>query len=278
LRTILHISDVHFGPRHRPAVAEGVVALAEDRRPDLVVLSGDLTQRAKPKQFVQARTFVDRLPAPVIVVPGNHDVPLYRFWERFLAPYGAYRRHFSPDLEPSFRDEELLVVGINTAHGLTLTEGRIRSSRLREVRDVLDDAGDEVFKVVVPHHQLFPPPDCRARRVMRNAARAVRVLATAGVDLVLAGHHHQTYLGSSEQLHSNHGPPVLFLHAGTATSDRGRGGERGQNSCNWVRIEDQRLVVEHLRWMPEGRRFSARCRAWYPRRTRIPYCLEEPAP
>src|SRR4030095_10141040 len=82
VRHLLHISDVHFGPPHRPELAEKGLAFVEEHRPAAVVLSGDLTQRAKPKQFQEARRFVDRLPAPTLVVPGNHDVPLYRLWER----------------------------------------------------------------------------------------------------------------------------------------------------------------------------------------------------
>jgi predicted phosphodiesterase len=125
VRTIFHISDVHFGPPHLPRVSDGVVELVEERRPDVVVLSGDLTQRAKPEQFRQARRFVDRMPVPTLVVPGNHDVPLYRFWERIFDPLGSYRRHFSEELEPILRDERMILVGINTAHGWTLKEGRI---------------------------------------------------------------------------------------------------------------------------------------------------------
>ena len=129
MRQILHISDVHFGPYHQPEVAAGVLDLIERRRPDLVAVSGDLTQRAKPYQFVEAREFVDRIPVPTIAVPGNHDVPMYRFWERLLAPYGAYRKHFAQELEPVVRDDEMLVVGVNTAHNWTIKDGRITRSR-----------------------------------------------------------------------------------------------------------------------------------------------------
>src|ERR1700728_3239791 len=111
-RTLLHCSDVHFGPKHLPAVTAGLLALIEARRPDLVVVSGDLTQRAKPAQFRAAREFVDRIPVLTLVVPGNHDVPMYRglFLERIFAPFQAYRRCFSADLEPILRDDEMLVV------------------------------------------------------------------------------------------------------------------------------------------------------------------------
>jgi 3',5'-cyclic AMP phosphodiesterase CpdA len=137
VRSLFHVSDVHFGPPHRPRVAQGVLGMIEERRPDLVVVSGDLTQRARPEQFRQARAFVDAIPVPSIVVPGNHDVPMFRVWERVFDPFGCYRRHFSDELEPIYRDDSLLVVGINTAFAWTIKEGRIKLARLLEVGELL---------------------------------------------------------------------------------------------------------------------------------------------
>ncbi len=274
MRQILHISDVHFGPPHLPELAAGVLDFAARRRPDLIVLSGDLTQRAKPAQFRQAREFVDRLPAPALVVPGNHDVPLYRFWERFLAPYGAYRRHFSPTLEPVFRDEELLAVGINTAHGWTFTEGRLAHRRLREVRRQLEAAPPGVLKVVVAHHHLIPAPGFGSQRVARNAWEAMDLFTGAGVDLVLSGHFHRSYIGNSEEFYPRGRPPVVILHSGTTTSSRGRHSERDKNTCNWVRVERDSMVVSRYQWEPGLGRFAEHSRHWYPRHHRRPYTLE----
>ena len=142
-RSILHISDIHFGPAHLPDRAAGVLDLVAARRPDLVILSGDLTQRAKPTQFRAARRFVDEIGVQVLAVPGNHDVPLYRFWERCLVPLRAYRRHFDSELEPRLADDELLVVGFNTAFNLTLTGGRILR---RQLTAAALDAGSLVVR------------------------------------------------------------------------------------------------------------------------------------
>ena len=117
MRTIVHLSDLHFG-RIDPAILDPLAALIVSMRPDVVVVSGDLTQRARKAQFQGARAYLDRLPKPQVVVPGNHDVPLYRVWERFLSPLGKYRRHFDDDLEPDFIDDEIAVIGINTARSL----------------------------------------------------------------------------------------------------------------------------------------------------------------
>ncbi len=276
MRTILHVSDVHFGPPHLPRLADGVLRLVEERRPAIVVVSGDLTQRARPEQFRAARAFVDRIQgaAPVLTVPGNHDVPLYRFWERIFAPYSAYRRHFAADLEPVFRDETLFVVGINTAHGWTLKDGRIPLRRLAEVARLLEATPETVFKVVVAHHHLIPPPNFGTQRVLANAYEAIDLFSSAGVDLILSGHQHQTYIGNSEEFYPKGRPAVVILHSGTTTSNRGRGGEREKNTCNWILVERDSMIVSHLRWEPTLGRFAEDSRHWYPRQERRPYTLE----
>jgi 3',5'-cyclic AMP phosphodiesterase CpdA len=274
VRTIFHISDVHFGPPHLPRVSEGVLELIAAREPDVVVLSGDLTQRAKPQQFRAARAFVDRIPAPTLVVPGNHDVPLFRVWERVFAPFGAYRKHFSPELEPTYRDGELLIVGINTAFNWTWKDGRIRLSRLLEVAEVLEAAPDSLFKVVVAHHHLIPPPNFGTQRVLANAFEAIDLFSTCGVDLILSGHLHQAYIGNSEEFYPKGRPPVVILHSGTTTSSRGRAGEREKNTCNWIEVGPQTMTVSHYRWHPELDRFAEHSRHLYPRQERVPYTLE----
>lgn len=274
MRSLLHISDVHFGPKHLPRLAEGVLALVEARRPDLVVISGDLTQRAKADQFHAAREFVDRLPVPSIAVPGNHDVPLWRVWERAFDPFGAYAKHFSPDLEPVYRDEELLVVGINSAFNWTRKDGRIRLRRLLEVRDLFAATPESVFKVVVVHHHLIPPPNFGSQRVLANAYEAIDLFSRAGVDLVLSGHQHQSFIASSEEFYPVGRPPVLIVHTGTTTSSRGRAAEREKNTCNWIDIDEKKIVVSQLRWHNDLQRFAEHGRHLYPRQECVPFMLE----
>ncbi|HEY6323673.1 MAG TPA: metallophosphoesterase family protein [Thermoanaerobaculia bacterium] len=277
---LIHCSDVHFGPPHLPHVAEGLLQLIEGQRPDLVVISGDLTQRAKPRQFREARSFVDRIhrlhrsQVPTLVVPGNHDVPMYRIWERVFNPFGAYRSHFSRELEPVYRDREMLVIGINTAFNWTIKGGRITSRRLREIGELLAAAPPGQFRVVVPHHDLIPPPGVSRRRVLANARRAMELFSAAGVDLVLSGHQHQTYIGTSEELYPQGRSPVIVVHSGTTTSSRGRGGERHLNTCNRIEFDARSLVVSHFGWQPGLGRFAEQSRHWYPRRLVAPYTLE----
>jgi 3',5'-cyclic AMP phosphodiesterase CpdA len=274
VRTLFHISDVHFGPPHLPRVAAGVLDFIAERRPEVVVLSGDLTQRAKPEQFRQARAWVDRIPVPVVVVPGNHDVPMYRFWERIFSPFGAYRRHFSPELEPVYRDDSIFIVGVNTAFNWTVDNGRITLRRLREVGEQLAAAPDGVLKVVVAHHHLIPPPGFGTQTVLANAYEAIELFSAAGVDLILSGHLHRAFIGSSEECYPRGRWPVVLLHSGTTTSNRGRGGERESQSCNWIEFDDRSLVVSHYRWHDDAGRFAEHSRHWYPRQELEPFGLE----
>lgn len=277
MRSLLHISDVHFGPKHLPRLSRAVLALAEARRPDLVVISGDLTQRARAEQFQAAREFVDRLerlPVPTIAVPGNHDVPLWRVWERAFQPFAAYARHFSPELEPVYRDEEMLVVGINSAFNFTRKDGRIRLKRLQAVRDLFAAAPKNLIKVVVVHHHLIPPPNFGSQRVLANAHEAIGLFARAGVDLVLSGHQHQSYIASSEEFYPEGRSPVLMVHTGTTTSSRGRAAEREKNTCNWIEIDEKKIVISQLRWHDDLERFAEQGRHLYPRHGCVPWMLE----
>ena len=273
MRRILHISDIHFGPKFVPAVADGVLELVERRRPDLVVISGDLTQRAKIHQFQEARAWAERLPVPFLAVPGNHDVPAYRVHERFLSPYGVYRRYFDDDMEPVFEDDELLVIGVNTAYNWTVKDGRFTVDGLKRLDRLLTAAPDGICKIVVAHHHLTPPPRWDTQRITGRAQEAVALFARHGVHMVLSGHLHQTYITTSEEYYPSGGDPVLFVHSGTTTSSRGRGWEKGRNSCNWIEIDDGVLCFHHLLWSGERRRFEEWRRQTYPRRSAAEFNL-----
>ena len=124
MRTIVHLSDLHFG-RLDVRIIEPLVQRIDSIRPDLVAISGDLTQRARRRQFREARAFLDKLSFPTLVVPGNHDVPLFNVAERLLDPFRGYRRFVSANLEPAHLDDEVAVVGLNSARAL-ITGGRGR--------------------------------------------------------------------------------------------------------------------------------------------------------
>ncbi|HEV7518906.1 MAG TPA: metallophosphoesterase, partial [Thermoanaerobaculia bacterium] len=181
---------------------------------------------------------------------------------------------FSEELEPVYKDDELLIVGINTAFNWTFKDGRIKRRRLLQVGEIFEKTPESVFKVVVAHHHLIPPPNFGTQRVLGNAYEAIDLFSQVGVDLILSGHLHQAYIGNSEEFYPKGRPPVVILHSGTTTSNRGRAGEREKNTCNWIAVDGQSLVVSHFRWHPELDRFAEHSRHWYPRQELIPYTLE----
>ncbi|MEM8931418.1 MAG: metallophosphoesterase family protein [Acidobacteriota bacterium] len=271
-RRLLHVSDIHFGPHFRPEVADGLFDLIDRRRPDLLVISGDLTRRAKRRQFEAARAWVDRLPVPWIAVPGNHDVPMYRVWERLLAPYGMYQRVFDEEMEPIVEDDAMLVVGVNTAFNFTVKDGRFTRAALRRLDRVLAGGAGKA-KIVVAHHHLAPPPRFDTNRVTGRAREALEIMAHHEVEMVLSGHLHQTYIATSEEYYPIGSTPVLLVHSGTTTSSRGRGWERRRNSCNWIVIDAETTTIDHLLWRDEAATFEAWRQQRFPRAHRVPWTL-----
>src|SRR6476469_10074318 len=147
MRTIVHVSDLHFG-RVDAVLLDPLVATVSAARPDVVAVSGDLTQRARSNQFIEARAFLDRLPDPQIVVPGNHDVPLYDVLRRFAAPLRRFRRYITEDPAPFFRDDEIAVIGLNTARSLTFKGGRLNEDQVRVVQRSFAGIAPSVLRVV----------------------------------------------------------------------------------------------------------------------------------
>ncbi|MEJ7700700.1 MAG: metallophosphoesterase [Pyrinomonadaceae bacterium] len=179
MRTLVHLSDVHFGRVDR-AIIEPLIKTISDLKPDIVAVSGDLTQRARSEQFKEARAFLDRLPTPQIVVPGNHDVPLHNVFSRFFEPLDKYRRYITNDLEPFYADDEVAVLGINTARSLTFKGGRVNERQVALMRKKLCPFDKNIVKIVVTHHPFDLPEgynDSETRRAGADGdedARRVR--------------------------------------------------------------------------------------------------------
>jgi 3',5'-cyclic AMP phosphodiesterase CpdA len=246
MRTIVHLSDIHFG-RVDNATVEPLAAKVREIAPDLTVISGDLTQRARAGQFREARAFLDRLPHPLLVIPGNHDVPFYNFAARFLMPLRNYKRFITRDLEPWFADEEIAVIGIDTARSLVFKGGRINEEQIDAIRRKLCPLGDDVIKIVVTHHPFDLPREFGDENLVGRAALAMKTIASCGVDVLMAGHFHISHTGDTSTRYPIPGFSALVVQAGTATSTRGRG---EANSFNILRIERPRIVVDRVSWDP----------------------------
>lgn len=257
--TILHLSDLHFGKPFLPDVAEAALAYAHELHPDVVAVSGDLTQRARAEQFQQAAQYLEKFPAPIVVTPGNHDVPFYRIWDRFLSPYKHYRRHITDDLNGVSEFPGLTIVTLNSSRRFTLTNGRIRRSQLEFAGRAFERADASAVRVVVTHHHLAPAPDFIGGTVMPYARRAMERFTRLKVDLILAGHMHRSYIGSSLDFFPGdlQRRGIAIVQCGTTTSRRGRGRERFKNTLNVIRIEEGTIHVAHHAWFGEFSRFMS---------------------
>lgn len=250
MTSIAHLSDVHFG-HHDPVVVAGIEAFLFERRPDLVVISGDFTQRARVRQYEMACEFVERLEAgglQILAVPGNHDVPLYDVVRRFVRPLDRYKRFIDDDLCPFWEDAEVAVLGINTARSLTIKDGSVSYEQMHLIRQSFNTVSDGKLHVLVTHHPLYAMPlgeEGALTKVAKRNEDALAAAADAGVDILLAGHFHRSFHKSAREMVETAGP-ALVVQAGTATSTRLRGGE--QQSFNWLEARKDEVVLQVFGW------------------------------
>lgn len=247
---VLHISDTHFGTEV-PAVVDALLQLAWQARPQLVVLSGDVTQRARRRQFTAAAAFVKQLGAPAsLVIPGNHDIPLYNLAARIVAPYRGFARAFGAQLEPEYADARLLVLGVNTTRPWRHKHGELSDAQVRRVAARLRGAQREQMRLVVLHQPAWVADEVDRNNLLRTRglplARALRRWAEAGADAVLSGHIHLAYaalIGPAAL--GEAGRSLLYVQAGTAVSHRVRAGV--PNSVFLIG-HDGRAACEVQRW------------------------------
>jgi 3',5'-cyclic AMP phosphodiesterase CpdA len=239
MRRILHLSDLHFG-RTRPELVTPLVDAVREVRPHVVTVSGDFTQRARSAQFRAARAFLDRLEAPVVAVPGNHDVPLGNLGMRVVAPFRAYRHWIDTDLEPVFCDDALIVVGLNTADPLAWQRGRVRPASLERACRRLREAGPDRVRIVVAHHPFEHLPGER-KELMPGADSALRRLSACGAQIVLTGHLH-AWRAAPFTLPEGH-EGMLQVQAGTGLSTRLRG---EANDFNLITADGDTVSVERF--------------------------------
>jgi 3',5'-cyclic AMP phosphodiesterase CpdA len=250
---IAHITDLHFGAEN-PSVVAALLTELNDDPPDLVAVSGDLTQGARISEFCAARSFLDQLRTPSLTVPGNHDISPYNLLERFSNPYARWRRFISPETSPLWRNDTVAVLGLNSARRLGLhwdwSRGRVTRKRLQALLMRLDSLPASLVKVVVVHHPLLPPGDAPETPLVGGAVNALRALEARKVRLVLAGHLHRGYSGFASI--DRQGP--MILQGATTTSVRLRG---EPNAYNRVAVyPDGKLDLQVRVW--DGRAWKSR--------------------
>ena len=252
MRTLVHLSDLHFG-RVDEALLQPLHDLVHRIAPDVVVVSGDLTQRAKSEEFEAAKTWLDTLPGPQIIVPGNHDISFYNVLRRFLQPLTRYKRYITDDLDPIYVDEEIAVLGVNTARSLTFKDGRVNKEQVASIRAQLAAVDPALTKIIVTHHPFDLPGSADEDDLVDRAPMAMKAFADCGIDLLLSGHMHTSRAGSTSERYDLHEYAALVVQAGTATSTRGRG---EVNSFNVVRVESERIEVDRYGWDEVGKQYS----------------------
>lgn len=220
---VVQISDTHFGTE-RPDVVMALGELIVSMQPDLVILSGDVTQRARRDQFDAARRFIDGYNRPTLVIPGNHDIPLLNVVARLVNPFGGYRRVFGADLEPEFADDALLVIGVNTVRARRHKNGEVSDAQIDRVARRLRDASDAQLRVVVTHQPVHVIREKDKANLLINHERAISVWAEAGADLVLGGHIHLPYVRPLNTAARSLASELWSVQAGTALSTRIREG------------------------------------------------------
>lgn len=239
MRRVVHISDLHFG-RVDEALVEPLIIAIRQASPHLVAVSGDLTQRARTAEFKAAGDFLRRLPLPQVVVPGNHDIPLYNLLARFRDPLQGYRSHITSDLAPFYVDDEIAALGINTARSLTWKAGRINAVQVTAAGERLCGLAAGVTKIVVTHHPFDLPSGADDHELVGRAEMALRGWAACGVRILLSGHLHTARVGNTGERFAIDGHCALVVQAGTTMSVRTRS---ETNSFNVLHIADDGTVA-----------------------------------
>ena len=248
MTVLLHISDPHFGTE-QAAVVAALTRFTRELAPSMVVLSGDLTQRARRSQFRAARRFVDGLGVPLLLaLPGNHDVPLFNLVARMFAPFGNYLREFGPHLETELATPGICVIGVNTTMPRWHKDGRVSPEQIERVALRLAQAPAQALRIVVVHQPVHVPRASEEGNLLVGREAAVRRWAAAGADLVLGGHIHLPFVRPLRERYANLSREVWAVQAGTAVSTRIRAD--APNSVNVIRFDPQQpaLTCSVERW------------------------------
>ena len=244
------MSDLHFG-RDRQELLQPLLRAVNDLAADVVIISGDLTQRATDAQFVAAAAFIRGLAAPVVTIPGNHDLPLHNVFLRVFLPWRRYRRWINADLEPKFVDTEIAVMGVNTVNRFVWQQGWFRTRAIRKVCAEFAGLNGHRTRIVVVHHPLEHLPDDN-KRLMRNAGPSITALAEGGTDVVLSGHLHNWRAEPFAAVAGRRS--AIQVHASTSLSNRLRG---EMNDFNLLEIVPGTITVHRHAFSDDASAFCS---------------------
>ena len=256
MRSIAHISDLHFG-YNDPLLAKKLCETLREMRPDVLVISGDLVEHATAEEFARAREFLEQLPQPQIVVPGNHDLPFYNLWRRWTEGLKLYCRFITDNLEPVLVDDEIAVVGATSSHLFPVKGGKINAEQLDRLVREFSKFPSSLIRILVTHHPFDLPEPSNPRLLVGHSRRAVARLAPV-VDLLLAGHVHLSSSGSTSTRYDLGGEAMVFVQAGTAISDRNKGEANSFNllEVRYTEAAGKQAVISRYFWCKEKGRFE----------------------
>ncbi len=246
MKTIIHLSDLHFGKVDTKRVNPLIKKILEIK-PDLIIVSGDLTQRATEIEYKAAKKFLGKLKYPIFVIPGNHDIPLLNVYQRFTSPFKKYIKFISPDLAPFYCDDKIAVVGINSVRRYTLTSGRISNRQISTTEKIFDSLDPKLIKIVVCHHPFDLPHSTETikkhtHKVVAHSKSAMKHFSKKKVDIFLSGHLHHTHIGDTTKRYKIKGYGGLIVQAGTAISKRTRS---EPVSFNVLKIKGSNIDIEN---------------------------------
>jgi 3',5'-cyclic AMP phosphodiesterase CpdA len=264
--TIAHFSDLHFGRIAHPGIVETLVREVNGSPVDLAVLSGDLTQRARPHEFERAVAMLDAIDPPILVVPGNHDVyPWWRPYRRLATPLRRYCRYVTEDLAPTLETGDVAVFGLSSAYGATIKGGRVTDEDRKALRRYFGSVAPETFKVLVLHHHLTELRSLGPHDVARQARKTLNVAGELGIELILSGHLHISHIEPLTIIPREQW--IVVASAGTATSNRWRTPQSATNFYNRITVGEEEFQVEERRYIPAEERFLRDSTTRFERRT-----------
>ncbi|HYO83929.1 MAG TPA: metallophosphoesterase [Bryobacteraceae bacterium] len=251
MRRIVHLSDLHFG-RVDPTLIEPLLEAVHRCEPDLTALSGDFTQKGTRSEFQEAAEFVKRLPGKIIAVPGNHDMAFLNPWKRATQRLKLFREYITNDPEPWYLDNEIAVMGLNTARVTHLRDGRIREWQVKRLEERMATAAPEIIRILVTHHPFDLPAIFEADELVGRGARYMKRVVNS-IDIMLAGHMHISYVGPTAMRYKVLGDSAIFVQAGTALSTRVR---TEDNAFQLVRtspgaVEVQQFLAQGDKYLPQ---------------------------
>jgi len=251
MRTIVHFSDIHFG-KFDPSCTEPLLKEIQKISPDLIVISGDLTQRARVKEFLAARDFLKKLEKPYLVIPGNHDIrPLYSPISRIIDPYDRYKKYISETLDPVYADDEIALATIRTVRSSAIKDGRVNKRQVERARNFLEGFEEDRTKIIVTHHPFDLPMKFPDRKLARKAKLAVSELSEVGTDLFMAGHYHTSSTSHTAIRYKINGYAAVAVQAGTVSMR-----QRGQTQTfNVITVNRPHIIVDTYFWVPGEKKF-----------------------